>query len=54
MKLQSMESYRYLRASSCVSVPGVNDKEEFKAMREAMTAVGFAAERQARRRDTTT
>ena len=46
MKLKSIESYRYLSASSCVSVSGVNDKDEFKAMREAMTAVGFAEERQ--------
>ena len=39
-------SYPYLAASSCTTVAGVSDKEEFKHMREAMSAVGFPEERQ--------
>ena len=44
MALQSVSDYPYLTSSSCTTVQGVSDKEEYKQMREAMGAVGFTEE----------
>ena len=42
-KLKAVEEYFYLSQSGCVTVEGVDDKEDFAEVRSAMESLGFEA-----------
>jgi myosin heavy subunit len=46
LNLYDAKFYALLNRSSCTSVPGKNDAEDYKEMRHAMTTVGLRADEQ--------
>lgn len=42
----SMSSYNYLNSSSCTSIPGIDDVEEFKLTCECMSSIGITSAQQ--------